>query len=106
MINNKYLKNWLRFLLLMRNEIKSDRNIVLSASEIGQYCYCSIAWFLQKQGFKPDSESLKIGQKKHDDFGQLIKEIEVKMVKSKILGLIGYIVLFFSILLIIFEVLL
>ena len=90
----------------MRNKIKSERNTVLSASEIGQYCYCSIAWFLQKQGFKSDSELLKIGQKKHDDLGQLIKEIEVKMIKSKILELIGYIVLFIGILIIIFEVLL
>lgn len=90
----------------MRNEIKSERNIVLSASEIGQYCYCSIAWFLQKQGFKPDLELLKIGEKKHNDLGNLIKEIEVKMVKLKILELIGYIVLFFSIILLTFEVLL
>jgi len=90
----------------MRDERKIDRNSVISASEIGQYCYCSIAWYLQKQGFKPDSELLETGQKKHDELGQLIYNAERKMVKSRILELIGYIVLFFSILLLIFEVLL
>ena len=90
----------------MRNEEKIDRNNVISASEIGQYCYCSIAWHLQKQGFKPDSELLKTGQKKHDELGYLINNFERKMVKSRILALIGYIVLFVSIILLIFEVLL
>ena len=90
----------------MRDEKKIDRNSVISASEIGQYCYCSIAWYLQKQGFKPDSELLETGQKKHDELGQLINNTERKMVKSRILELIGYIVLFFSIVLLIFEVLL
>jgi len=90
----------------MRDERKIDRNSVISASEIGQYCYCSIAWYLQKQGFKPDSELLETGKKKHDELGQLINNTERKMVKSRILELIGYTVLFFSIILLIFEVLL
>jgi ATP/ADP translocase len=89
----------------MKNEGKIDRNSVISASEIGQYCYCSIAWYLQKRGFKPDSEMLETGQKRHDELGQLINKTERKMVKSRILAVIGYIVLFFSILIIIFEVL-
>lgn len=90
----------------MRNEGKTDRNSVISASEIGQYCYCSIAWYLQRQGFKPDSEMLKVGQKKHDELGYLINKTEGKMVKSRILAVIGYMVLFLSILILIFEVLL
>ncbi len=90
----------------MRDERKIDRNSVISASEIGQYCYCSIAWYLQKQGFKPDSGLLEIGQKKHDELGQLINNTEKKMVNSRLFALIGYIVLFVSILLLIFEVLL
>lgn len=89
----------------MRNEGKRDRNNVISASEIGQFCYCSIAWHLQRQGLKPDSESLEKGQKKHDDLGQLMHRNERKIVKSKILATAGYIILFFSILLLIFEVL-
>lgn len=90
----------------MRNEEKIDRNSVISASEIGQYCYCSIAWHLQRQGLKPDSEMLEEGQKKHDELGHLINKTERKMVKSSILAMIGYIILFVSILLLIFEVLL
>ena len=90
----------------MKDERKINRNIVISASEIGQYCYCSIAWHLQKQGYKPNSESLNVGQKKHDELGQSINDAERKMVKSRILELIGYMVLFLSILLLIFEVLL
>ena len=90
----------------MRDERKIDRNRVISAFEIGQYCYCSIAWYLQKQGFKPDSELLETGQKKHDELGYLINNVERKMEKSRILALIGYIILFVSIILLIFEVLL
>lgn len=88
----------------MRNEGKIEKNSVISASEIGQYCFCSISWYLQKQGFKPNSELLEIGHKKHDEIGQLIKKTEIKIVKSKILALIGYIVLFLSIFILIFEV--
>ena len=88
----------------MRNESKIEKNSVISASEIGQYCFCSISWYLQKQGFKPNSELLEIGQKKHDEIGQLINKTEIKIIKSKILALIGYIVLFLSIFILIFEV--
>lgn len=90
------------FLYFMRNKKKRDE--VISASEIGQFCYCSIAWYLQKQGFKPNSELLVIGEKKHDEIGRIIKKTEKNMVKSKILALIGYIVLFLSIFILIFEV--
>ena len=90
----------------MRNEKKIKTDKVISASEIGQFCYCSIAWHLQKQGFKPNSEFLEAGQKKHNELGQLIKKTEVKTLTSKIIAFIGYIFLFFSIFLIFFEVLL
>ena len=89
----------------MKNEGKIDKNTVISASEIGQYCYCSVSWNLQRQGLKPDSEMLEIGKKKHDELGQLINKTQRKMIKSKILAIIGYILLFFSILIFIFEVL-
>ena len=90
----------------MINDIKLDKNNVISASEIGQYCYCSISWYLQKQGFKPNSEFLDLGQEKHNELGRIIKNAERKMLKSRIIGVIGYIFLFFSILILIFEVLL
>jgi ATP/ADP translocase len=90
----------------MKNEEKIDKNTVISASEIGQYYYCSIAWHLQRKGFKPESELLEKGQKKHDELGRLINRTEKKMVKSRILAVMGYIILFFSILIFIFEVIL
>ena len=90
----------------MSNNRKINKNSVISASEIGQFSYCSIAWFLQKQGFKPDSDLLQIGKKKHFEIGNLINNAEKNLLKSKILAWIGYIILFFSILIFIFEVLL
>ena len=33
---------------------------VLSASEIGQYHYCSCAWHLQRCGYEPESPYLEI----------------------------------------------
>ncbi len=88
----------------MKNYVKGEKNSVISASEIGQYCFCSISWYLQKQGLKPNSELLEIGQKKHDELGELINKAEKEIVKLKILTFIGYFVLFFSILILIFEV--
>jgi len=28
---------------------------VLKASEVGQFAYCSVAWHLERQGYKPES---------------------------------------------------
>jgi hypothetical protein len=82
-------------------KIKSD---VFSASGIGQYTYCSTAWYLKRLGYEPTkSIYLKEGFKKHKKIGLILDNIENKQKKSKIIALMGYIILFFVILTIILE---
>jgi hypothetical protein len=92
----------------MKNKLNSDfkDSDVISASEIGQFCYCSISWYLQQCGYKPDSSNLEIGIKKHKDLGRLIETTTKNSKKSKFFAAIGYIILIIGILIIIFEVIL
>lgn len=81
-----------------------SKRIIISASEIGQYQYCSIAWYLQKCGYKPKSQSLEVGLQKHKRLGETIDKVNKNLIKSKVIALFGYIILFFSLLILIFEV--
>jgi hypothetical protein len=89
----------------MNNKLKKDNKNIIMASEIAQYQYCSIAWKLTKQGYRPKSELLDIGRNKHEAHGKLIQFSEKLLTKSKILILIGCLLLFFAILIIITEIL-
>jgi len=82
-----------------------DRNSnVISASEIGQYEYCSVGWFLQKKGYKPDSPHLEKGLEKHRELGKIIQKTEKIHRKSNIFAKIGYILFVIAISIIVFEV--
>ena len=54
----------------MQTKIKGGN--LLNASEIGQYHFCSIAWYLQRHGYEPQSELLELGTKKHIDLGNIV----------------------------------
>jgi len=82
----------------------NSKSIIISASEIGQYHYCSIAWYLQKCGYKPKSQSLEIGLEKHKKLGETLDQVHKNLIKSKITAFFGYTILFFSLLILIFEV--
>ena len=82
-----------------------DTNII-KASEIGQYCYCSIAWYLQKCGYEPKSPMLEIGIKKHKDLGKIIKSTQESSKKSKAFSIIGYLFLIIGFLIFLYEVVL
>ncbi len=66
------------------------KNNVLSASEIGQYIYCSVSWYLQKCGYKPESIKLDVGLKKHKKMGNFLKYTEVNKRRLNILKIVGY----------------
>ncbi len=82
----------------------ASKNKVISASEIGQYEYCSNAWLLQKKGYKPDSVFLKKGVEKHRELGNTINKTEKNQKKSSVFAIIGYLLLGIAFLIIIFEV--
>ena len=79
---------------------------VLSASEIGQYRYCSYAWWLQRCGYKPESSSLEPGKHVHVMLGNTIDGLEAKLRYSRWYALLGSVVLCIAFLLVFFEVIL
>lgn len=79
---------------------------VISASEIGQYHYCSIAWYLQKSGYKPKSPMLDIGIKKHLELGKVMDYTQINIKKTRTIAIIGYLLLIIGILIFLFEVIL
>jgi len=89
-LKNKYFKN-------------SD---IIKASEIGQYCFCSISWYLQRCGYKPISPMIDIGIKKHEELGKIIEFSQKSSKTSKAFAVAGYLILFFGLFFIIFEVIL
>ncbi len=76
---------------------------MINASEIGQYRYCSVGWFLQRCGFKPESESLKLGEKKHIKLGENIDRVERQESHSYLFRIVGYFLLVIGFLLIILN---
>lgn len=48
---------------------------ILKASEIAQFSYCSVAWYLQKKGYKPESPLLDRGLQKHIYLGDQIDSV-------------------------------
>ena len=84
----------------------ANKSDIISASEIGQYQYCSISWKLHRKGFHPDSKYIKNGIKNHISHGKTISYTNKLIKKSKILTIIGFFLLFFAIFIIILEVIL
>ena len=79
---------------------------LISASEIGQFHFCSMSWYLHKCGYKPKSPMLDTGIKKHVDLGDFIDNTQKNMRQSRFLAVIGYLLLTVAILIFLFEVIL
>jgi hypothetical protein len=79
---------------------------VISASEIGQYHFCSFAWYLQKCGYEPISPMLEIGAKKHIELGNVMDFVQKNAKKSIGLAIVGYLLLLIGILIILLGVIL
>lgn len=77
---------------------KFSGNEILKASEIGQYEYCSVAWFLQRLGKKPIPLLLDKGSKIHEELGSKVTTIQEKERTFKQISYIGYILLIMIIL--------
>ena len=90
----------------IRKQINFKDTDVISASEIGQYHYCSIAWYLQKCGYKPKSPMLDIGIKKHLELGKVMDYTQINIKKTRTIAFIGYLLLIIGVLIFLFEVIL
>lgn len=72
---------------------RSRSSEVISASEIGQYVFCPIAWYLHKQGCQPDSVALLRGEKAHYTLGKQLEVFDHSKHLAKWLIRIGYFVI-------------
>jgi CRISPR/Cas system-associated exonuclease Cas4 (RecB family) len=90
----------------MGKRSKSKTTDVLSASEIGQYLYCSRAWQLHRMGYEPESPSLEPGKQVHTALGDRLDSLDTRLRYSRWYAVVGFILLCMSILLILFGVIL
>ena len=92
----------------MRKGIQSkiDKNYIINASDIGQYHYCSKSWFLQKCGYKPESDLIDKGIKKHIKTGKILDELKLKNHKYRAFAICGYLLFCVAIIIILLEVIL
>ena len=88
----------------MKEQKLLNKNEVLTASEIGQYTFCSISWYLQRCGYKSSSPLLEVGKKSHIKLGKTIDTIQYEIKKSKRFAVIGYLLLVLAISIIILGV--
>jgi hypothetical protein len=72
---------------------------ILNASEIAQYHYCSIGWYLQRLGHKPDSIHLDEGINAHKELGEKVNIILQKEKVYKQISYLAYALLIIAILL-------
>jgi hypothetical protein len=79
---------------------------VLSASEIGQYHYCSCAWLLQRCGYKPESPFLDLGKQIHVSLGDTINGFETKIRYARWVAILGLLILCAAVVLRLIEVIL
>lgn len=57
----------------MRESEKPNRRYVISASEIAQYSFCPVAWYLQRCGVSPESPKLEEGAERHREVGRMVE---------------------------------
>ena len=73
---------------------------VISASEISQYVYCPMSWYLQHCGYEPQSPALAVGKKAHTDLGNTIDSLQIEGKQSRWCATIGYLLAGIALLLI------
>ncbi|MFA5102952.1 MAG: hypothetical protein WC525_07325 [Candidatus Thermoplasmatota archaeon] len=89
---------------MMGNRKVLKKTDVISASEIGQYSYCSTAWMLQRCGNEPESPSLASGKQIHTTLGDTIDGFEATIRSARWIAVLGSLVLCLAILLLLIEV--
>lgn len=71
---------------------QSKASEIICASEIGQFSFCSVAWYLQKQGYKPDSAALVRGEKAHYILGKQLEAFDYSQHIIRVLIRLGILV--------------
>jgi CRISPR/Cas system-associated exonuclease Cas4 (RecB family) len=71
----------------------------ISASEISQYVYCPVSWYLKRKGVEPQSIGLKRGIDMHQKAGGRLTLLDRRERAADLFRLLGYISLIAAILL-------
>ena len=77
-------------LIAMRKDTKRD---VITASEISQYAYCPVAWYLERCGSVPQSPSLERGRYEHIEAGKRLLQVQSQERSLRIVRLLEYLML-------------
>jgi hypothetical protein len=81
---------------------KDDR--LFSASEVGQFTFCSVSWYLQRLGYRaPSSKKKSHGMKIHDKIGRKTRLFPSLVRLSYFLIGVGVLIIFFLLIMNIFE---
>lgn len=78
---------------------KGVKREVVTASEISQYVYCPVAWYLKRCGCTPQSPGLERGIDKHIEAGKRISKVQRQERAFKILRLLEYLMLIIALVL-------
>jgi CRISPR/Cas system-associated exonuclease Cas4 (RecB family) len=62
----------------------------ISASEISQYVYCPVSWYLKRTGVQPQSFGLKRGIDAHEKAGSRLIVLEKRERAAGMFRLMGY----------------
>ena len=81
---------------IMSNDARRGKQGIIKASEIGQYKFCSVAWFLQKRGYTPESPLILAGRKRHVEIGDGLKMVWRMKRIFRILLWIGLLMIFLA----------
>ncbi len=74
----------------MREDSKRD---FITASEISQYAYCPIAWYLERCGSTPESPDIERGKYEHNVAGKRLMRIQSQENSLRLVRLLEYLML-------------
>jgi len=69
---------------------RPNRNDVIAASEISQYVYCPVSWYLKRAGAPPRSPNLARGIHEHIGAGKRLTLLQKKENSSRTFRVLEY----------------
>jgi CRISPR/Cas system-associated exonuclease Cas4 (RecB family) len=79
---------------------RPNRSEVIAASEISQYVYCPVSWYLKRAGVPPRSPNLARGIREHIGAGKRLSLLQKKENSSRAFRLLEYFSVLVAILLV------
>ena len=79
---------------------RTNKSEVIAASEISQYVYCPVSWYLKRMGASPRSPYLERGIREHIGAGKRLSLLQKKDSASRAFRFLEYSSALFAILLI------